>query len=117
MTRIRTNVLILANGVIFIRQAIYICRYDFEINPNGKRKCKWLLTPNESYAREIDQDYHLASLQDLHDWIAATGARFNGILSVTNGLCKWYEFTSIDEHGFEDFWSGYELVLDNTMSQ
>lgn len=54
--------------------------------------------------------FQLASIADLHDWVAATGETFNGILSIKEGLCKWIEREYLDEFGETDFEYGYVLV-------
>ncbi|TPG68923.1 hypothetical protein EEL31_10540 [Brevibacillus laterosporus] len=77
---------------------------------SSNKKIQWLLTEDELIARATDQSYSLASLKDLHDWVAATGQVFTGILTILEGKCKWTESTSVDELGFEDYYCGYELI-------
>jgi hypothetical protein len=85
---------------------VFICYYDHAII-DGKTTCKWLLTTDENYARETGQSYTLASIKDLHDWQAAVGQVFTGILTTADGLCKWYEETWLDELGMEEYFCAY----------
>lgn len=84
---------------------IYICYYNFSNN-----KSQWLLTNDMNYAKSIDQRFQLASVEDLHDWVAATGQTYNGILSVREGLCKWVEDNYINDFGEIEDDSGYVLI-------
>lgn len=84
---------------------IYICRYNF-----SESKCQWLLTDNATYALSIDPNFQLANLADLHDWVAATGEVFTGILSVREGECKWIDRNYIDEFGEISYEYKYELL-------
>jgi hypothetical protein len=77
-------------------KSIYICHYNFT-----DTSCQWLLTDDLVYAMSIDSHFQLASVQDLHDWIAATGEVFNGILAVKEGLCKWSERKHLDDYEIE----------------
>ena len=86
-------------------RVIYICHYNF-----SNSRCQWLLTSDRIYAASIDSMFQLASIADLHDWVAATGKTFNGILSVKEGLCKWIEREYVDEFGETDFDYGYVLI-------
>lgn len=84
---------------------IYICHYNFT-----ESECQWLLTDDMTFVTSIDSMFQLASIADLHDWVAATGETFNGILSIKEGLCKWIEREYLDEFGETDFEYGYVLV-------
>ncbi|MGG1659482.1 hypothetical protein [Brevibacillus sp. NRS-1366] len=85
--------------------SIYICRYNVD-----DQKCQWQLTEDKLFAQSLDPSYQIASIADLHDWVAATGETFNGILSVREGLCKWIEREFIDEFGEMDVEYGYVII-------
>jgi anti-repressor protein len=86
-------------------KSIYICRYDFT-----KEECQWLLTDDMTYAKSFNSEIQLASIADLHDWVAATGETFNGILSVKEGECKWFSKIVVDEYGDQDIIAVYQLL-------
>jgi hypothetical protein len=89
---------------------IYICYYDHN---EEKNTCKWLLTPDPSFAKLTDQSFELANMNDLNDWAAATGKVFDkGIIEVEEGNCKWVEEKTIDAFGWEDWKCGYEIIWD-----
>ncbi|ATF13703.1 hypothetical protein [Brevibacillus brevis] len=85
--------------------SIYICRYDFT-----KEECQWLLTDDMTYAKSFNSEIQLASIADLHDWVAATGETFNGILSVKEGECKWFSKIVANEYGDQDIIAVYQLL-------
>jgi hypothetical protein len=72
-----------------------------------KNTCEWLLTFNEEEAKATRQSYSLASLDDMNDWLAATGEHIvDTIIQVKEGFCKWYE-REINDLDLE---CGYELI-------
>lgn len=85
--------------------SLYICHYNFD-----DQKCQWQLTEDKLFAESLDPSCRIASIADLHDWVAATGEVFTGILTVKEGLCKWNEREYIDEFGESDFEYGYVIV-------
>ncbi|TPG71144.1 hypothetical protein EEL31_23740 [Brevibacillus laterosporus] len=57
----------------------------------------------------------LASINDLHDWVAATGQVFQGTIYVKEGFYQWFErgtddFEAVLFDGAEEYTCGYELV-------
>ncbi len=86
---------------------VFICYYNFIKETNT---CEWLLTISEDIAKETDQSYKLASIQDLLDWTAATNQVFDGIITVSEGNCKWLEYEFIDFCGKSDWMCEYELL-------
>mgnify|MGYP001301545927 CR=1 FL=1 len=86
---------------------VFICIVNSSKNSNI---CEWLLTINEKYANQIDRNYSLATIDDLHDWVAATGEVFSGILTIKEGRCEWTETEYINHLGDIDIKCGYELL-------
>lgn len=86
-------------------EAVYKCRYNHQGN-----RCQWTLTQDPNFAIAADQSIEIANMDDLHDWISATGQVFKGILHVKDGFCKWYEEYWIDKQGFEDSFCSYILI-------
>ncbi|RNB52679.1 hypothetical protein EDM57_21060 [Brevibacillus gelatini] len=91
----------------FNAKPVYIYRYNFNVNKNT---CHWLLSTSKEERLATDQSIELASLDDLHDWIAASGEAFNGILTVQEGHCKWFEQKYVNEFGETDFEYHYILL-------
>ncbi|HZH61325.1 MAG TPA: hypothetical protein VEY70_17515 [Metabacillus sp.] len=79
--------------------------YSF-LNPSIN---SWDLTDNEEVAKK-DPLHSVASLEDLHDMVSGCGYIFEGFVQTIDGIVKWYEETTLDEHGFEDYSCGYKLV-------
>ena len=51
---------------------IFLASFDFS---SAKNMMKWLVTDNEDVAKQFDT-YQLASIDDLHDWMAVSGEIF-----------------------------------------
>lgn len=84
---------------------IYICN-----NTIIEESCQWLLTDSMVHAKTIDPNFQLASVRDLLDWVAATGETFIGIVSVKEGLCKWFEREYVDEFGELSYECCYKMI-------
>lgn len=69
----------------------------------------WDLTYNEEFAKQ-DSTYSLATVEDLHDFIAMASYIFEGKVETVDGVVQWYTETTIDEHGFEDYIGEYRPV-------
>ncbi|MCG7317667.1 hypothetical protein [Brevibacillus laterosporus] len=52
------------------------------------------MVTNAKEAKKIDPYYKLASVKDLHDYVAASGYIFEGIVRVSEGEFKWVELTT-----------------------
>lgn len=52
----------------------------------------WDLVTSAIEAREIDPNYQLASLNDLHNYVEACGFVFEGIVRVVEGEFAWSEY-------------------------
>ncbi|MED1789042.1 hypothetical protein P4V47_16380 [Brevibacillus laterosporus] len=76
---------------------IFKCTFNYR---SETETWTWELVTNAKEAKIIDSDYKLASLKDLHDYVAASGYIFEGIVRVLEGEFKWVELTT--EAG-EDF--------------
>ncbi|WP_273130052.1 hypothetical protein [Bacillus weihaiensis] len=76
--------------------------YSFSVNNI------WDLTDNIEIAK-ADKEFTLATLEDLND-MACGGYIIDGQIETTDGIYHWYEETTVDEHGFEDFTCEYRLV-------
>lgn len=68
------------------------------------------LTTDEQLAKLHDPEYEMANINDLHDWVAASGEVFDGILLIKEGLCKWFERESLVWGSEKDYECGYELI-------
>lgn len=86
---------------------VFICHYGYDKERNTYQ---WLLTTDRNYASAIDQNYTLASIDDLHDWVCAAGEVFNGIITTIDGDCKWCEREWVNEYGEWEYECGYELI-------
>jgi hypothetical protein len=87
---------------------VFICYYNYD---KIKNTCQWLLTTDEVFANQSDQEYELASLDDLHDWVAATDQVFdNCIITVVEGKCKWIEEDYVDFVGNICWKCEYEII-------
>lgn len=86
---------------------IYVCYYNYNSERNSYT---YEVTDDLNYAKYLDPEYQLATLKDLHNWVAGCGEIFYGILSTKEGLCKWFECEYIDEYGDWDFDCGYRLI-------
>ena len=84
---------------------IFICQYAFTTD-----SCNWHLTDSRTEAATLDENFQLASVEDLHDWVAATEQVFIGILSVREGLCKWIVSDSFDDFGETVTLYEYQLI-------
>lgn len=90
----------------------YIYRYDFSIDSSGMKKCRWSITTNKAEALHMDSNFKLATVKDLHDWIAATGEIFTGEIATRDSLVKWTEY----DNEFECC-SEYEVIKDWTKNE
>jgi hypothetical protein len=88
---------------------IFVGYYNDEIDHNGEIRCKWLVTDNENEVREVDVNYKLASIEELHDW-ACVGDVYRGKIHTSEGIAEWYEKCHVDELGLEDCIMEYRLV-------
>ncbi|TPG68927.1 hypothetical protein EEL31_10560 [Brevibacillus laterosporus] len=69
--------------------SVYNVRYDFNPLTNSN---KWDLVTNPNEAIKIDPQYSLASIDDLHEYIAACGYVFEGVVRVVEGEFVWSEY-------------------------
>ncbi|AYB37570.1 hypothetical protein [Brevibacillus laterosporus] len=83
---------------------IFIVNYEYE------DLYLWNLISSESEARSIDSEYKLASINDLHAYIEEGGEVFEGIIKVKEGLCKWFEKSTMTEDMLEDYYCEYRLI-------
>lgn len=71
------------------------------------KECGSELTTDEAFAMSHDKDYEIASVDELHEYVAFCGHIFEGILLVKEGIVRYYE---LPETEFDDFECGYEFV-------
>lgn len=69
----------------------------------------WDLTDNEEIAKQ-DPLHSVVDINDLNDFVAGCGYVFKGLIETVDGVVQWYEETSIDEHGFEDYVCEYRIA-------
>ncbi|TPG68925.1 hypothetical protein EEL31_10550 [Brevibacillus laterosporus] len=86
---------------------VFIVRYNFNPLTNSNR---WDLVTDIDEAFQIDPNYSLASINDLHDYIAAGGEVFEGILKVSEGYCVWSESHYSVDDDFSEYDSQYTIV-------
>ncbi|QDX94705.1 hypothetical protein EEL30_21940 [Brevibacillus laterosporus] len=83
---------------------VYIV-HDFEnISAN------WELTTDCFMVAKGYPHRSLASLNDLHEYVAACGHVFEGVLKVQEGFCKWFESSTETEELLEDYTCEYRLI-------
>ncbi|MEC1725836.1 hypothetical protein P9E34_14040 [Schinkia azotoformans] len=70
----------------------------------------WEVTDNEQLIKQLDPECKLATITDLHDWVAATGEVFEEIVESADGLVQWFSETTTDELGMEDCICEYRNV-------
>lgn len=70
----------------------------------------WELTDNEQLIKQLDPECKLATITDLHDWVAVAGEVFEGIVESADGLVQWFSETTVDELGMEDCVCEYRKV-------
>ncbi|MBG9776158.1 hypothetical protein [Brevibacillus laterosporus] len=75
-------------------------------------KNNWDLIDDYQDAFKMDKYCSLASINDLHDYVAAGGEVFEGIVKVKEGLYKWFEVTTMTEDMLEDHVCEYRLVIE-----
>lgn len=88
-----------------VAKNIYLCLFDFRGST-----CRSLVTDDEEYAKSLDPSYQLATIDDLHQHVAATGEIFYGLLNTYDGLCEWIE----DENELE--MSQYQLIKEKRLA-
>jgi hypothetical protein len=87
-------------------QKIFYCEYE----DKEKNSRRWLLTTDENFAKETDQSYALATLDDLLDFAASTGIVFKQSITVFEGNVKWQEKKLINRFGDIEYVGDYEFV-------
>lgn len=80
-------------------------------------KVNWELLTEYTTALKVDPHCSLASLDDLHGYVAASGHVFEGILKVREGFCKWFELSTETEELLEDYVCEYRLIRTNTFEE
>nr|WP_158330865.1 hypothetical protein [Brevibacillus laterosporus] len=83
---------------------VYIV-HDFE-----NLSVNWELTTDCFMAARVDPHYSLASLNDLHEYVAASGFVFEGVVRVREGFCEWFESSTETEELLEDYVCEYRLI-------
>ncbi|MCG7317665.1 hypothetical protein [Brevibacillus laterosporus] len=73
-------------------------------------KSNWDLIDDYQEAFKMDAYCSLASINDLHDYVAAGGEVFEGIVKDKEGLYKWFELSITAEDMLEDHFCEYRLV-------
>lgn len=76
------------------------------VNPDFN---SWDLTYDEEAAKK-DPLHSLVSIEDLHDFVAMASYIFDGLIQTTEGIVKWFEQTTLDDQGFEDYIGEYRIV-------
>lgn len=71
----------------------------------------WEVTDNEQLIKQLDPECKLASIEDLHDWVAATSEVFYGLVQSSDGIVQWFSETTTDELGMEDCICEYRKVV------
>lgn len=68
---------------------IFKCNFNYKSNIDT---WEWDLATSAIEAREIDPEYKLASLNDLHHYVEACGYIFKGVVRVAEGDFTWSEY-------------------------
>ncbi|MGG0793802.1 hypothetical protein ABE137_07325 [Brevibacillus laterosporus] len=90
---------------------IFVSLKSREIFIIYNEKNNWDLIDDYRKAYKLDQFCSLASIDDLHDYVAAGGEVFEGIVKVKEGLYKWFEMSTMTEDMLEDHICEYRSVI------
>lgn len=94
-------------------QKIFYYEYDHYVDENGKEYCRVELTTDEQEAKEIDENYRLATIEEVNEFIGL-GFEPIPVIEVQEGIYGWYEQEYINSFGNEEMFVGYVWLQPNS---
>ncbi|GAB7386847.1 hypothetical protein BSNK01_06830 [Bacillaceae bacterium] len=60
-------------------------------NENGNEKTVWEITNDEDFAKTVDPNCRLATLDEVNEYVKQKGGYFGDIIELEDGFGRWVE--------------------------